>query len=352
MQTEQKKLTGYPSIDKPWLKYYSEQDLQYEVPQCSMYDYMHDHNIGYEDEIAIEYFGRKISFKELFHNINIVSKAFTSMGIKCGDNVAICSITTPEIIYSLYALNRLGVTVNMLEPRNNAERIAHYIRESGSEYVIMLDICFGKFQEILKTEKIKKIIVVGTTMSAPILTKIGYIFANKNKQKILYEGVYEKWTSFVSRGKNGNDITDAPYDEKRTAVIVYTGGTTGIPKGAMLSDSNLNHIAQLLWTSKGIGQERQDKYLMIMPPFIAYGLCGMHAPLSFGKRMIVIPNFKQENFARLILKHKPNYAVGVPAYFETLASYKDKKVDLSYIKGLIAGGDKLTSEIECKVMIF
>lgn len=339
-------LTGYPSIDKPWLKYYSEEDVKWKVSPCTIYDFIWERNKTYLHETAMMYMGKKYTYGDMFENIDRVAKSFQSLGIGVGDKVAICSVTTPEIIYAIYALNKIGATVNLLEPRNNSERIKQYLLVAKSEYMVMIDRCYPKISSIIADTQVKKVIVVSPVLSASVLYKFGYLF---KKDKIPFEEIYEKWSRFIARGNIVQTINKAPYDENRAAVIVYTGGTTGIPKGAMLSDSNLNHIAEFAWVSNTVGRNRQDDLLMIMPPFIAYGLCcGIHAPLFLGKRMIIIPNFKAENFTKLVLKHKPNHVIGVPSFFEALVS-KKKKVDLSFICGVIAGGDKLAPETENRI---
>ena len=146
----EQKLTGYPSIDKPWMKYYSEEDKQCSIPACTMYDFIWDRNKEYLNDTAMLYMGKKYTYGELFENIDKVAKAFQSMGIGVGDKVAICSVTTPEIIYAIYALNKIGATVNLLEPRNNAERIREYLLGAESEYMVMLDRCYPKINSIVE----------------------------------------------------------------------------------------------------------------------------------------------------------------------------------------------------------
>ncbi|MBE5938794.1 MAG: acyl--CoA ligase [Lachnospiraceae bacterium] len=348
----EKGLTGYPSIDKPWMKYYSKEDKKWSVNKCTMFEYIYEKNKEYLDDTALLYMGKKFTYRILFDNIDTVARAFRSIGIGIGDRVAICSVTTPEIIYSIYGLNKLGATVNLLEPRNNAERIKEYLLMSKCKYMIMLDICYSKIQSILDETNLQKIIVVSPTDSALLTYKIGR-FITKKRIEIPFGNKYEKWSCFIRRAeKQERNIETAPYDAKLPAVIVYTGGTTGIPKGAMLSNDAINHIAEFARVSTCIGAERQEDFLGIMPPFIAYGLCcGIHGSLSLGNRMIVIPNFKAENFTKLVLKYKPNHFLGVPSFFEELACC-NKKIDLKFIKCVIAGGDKMSIETEQKINNF
>lgn len=345
-----KALTGYPSIDKPWLKYYSEEEINATLPECTIYEYLWENNKNHLDDVALIYFGKRITYKKLFENIDKAAKAFLSLGVKEGDIVSICSVTTPEIIYCLYALNRIGATANMLEPRNNAERICDYINKANSIYAVIIDAVYPKFKTILNKTCLKKVIVTNPVISLSAIYKILYSIKKAHKSQFDNSKCI-LWKDFFNGYKHISEFSPALYNEKSRSVIVYTGGTTGVPKGAVLTNDNLNQIANMSLTSSAIGKERQDTYLMIMPPFIAYGLCGIHSPLCVGKRIIVVSNFKPDMFSSLVFKYKPNHILGVPSFFETLASTK-KKIDCGFLKSLVAGGDKLTAEAEQRINSF
>ena len=140
--TEAKTMTGYPSIDKPWLKYYSEEAINAPLPECTVYEYLWKSNRGYLQNVALNYFGRRISFGELFERIDGTAKAFLSLGVRKGDIVVISSVTTPETVYAFYALNRIGAISNMVDPRTSEEGIREYITEVNAKYVMVIDATF------------------------------------------------------------------------------------------------------------------------------------------------------------------------------------------------------------------
>lgn len=115
--------TGYPSIDKPWLKYYSEEAINTPLPECTIYEYLWENNKDHLDDTALIYFGRKITYKELFENIDKTARAFFALGVKKGDIVIVCSVNIPETVYVFYALNRIGAISNMVDPRTNTDGI-------------------------------------------------------------------------------------------------------------------------------------------------------------------------------------------------------------------------------------
>ena len=125
--------TGYPSIDKPWLKYYSEEAINAKLPECTMYEYLWENNKNHLDDVALVYFGRKITYETLFSEIEKTASAFWSAGIRAGDIVLMTTVTVPETIYAFYALNRIGAISNMADPRTSIEGIRRFTQEVNAK---------------------------------------------------------------------------------------------------------------------------------------------------------------------------------------------------------------------------
>lgn len=350
---EEKKLTGYPSIDKPWLKYYSEEAINAPLPECTIYDYLWKSNKDNLNDIALRYFDRKILFSELFDNIEKTVNALTTVGIKQGDIVVMATVTTPETIYTVYALNKLGAVANMIDPRTSVEGIKEYIAEVDAKYVLCIDVTYPKIEKAIDGTTVKKIIVASPADSLPQPKKFLFNMVNKLKgsgPKLGRNCI--TWTDMLSSGKSGS-CTSSAYQQDACCVIEHTGGTTGMPKGVMLTNENFNSAAEQIKNSP-LRLERQDRFLNIMPPFIAYGMVlGIHIALTHGWESIIIPKFDPKDFADLILKYQPAGIMGVPTYFEGLMDEpKIKDKDLSCIKVVLVGGDKALVEFEKKVNTF
>ena len=347
--------TGYASIDKPWLKYYSEEQLNDVAPKISVYENMYQNNKEHLDDVAFEYFGNKITYKTLFENIDKVQQSFVALGVKKGDIVTICSITTPEIIYSFYALNKIGAISNMLDLRYTQQAIESFLNEVESKYFITLDLCYPKIAEIIGKTKVEKTIMVSPINSIPTILKVGAKLGDLLKGKkmsIPFGEEYIDWNKFINLGKNMN-IGSVDYEENYPAAIVHTGGTTGIPKGVLLSNENFNN-AVLQIKNSSVKADRNYKFLNIMPPFIAYGIVlGLNTPITLGWRTTVVPQFDANKFVQLLIKYKPNGIMGVPAYWETvMKSEKMQTADLSYIKNILLGGDRIKPEFENRLNAF
>ena len=136
---EETRLTGYPSIDKPWLKYYSEEAINAPLPECTAYELLYRNNKDHLNDIALNYYDRKITYKELFDEIEKAAKGFVACGVQAGDVVILSSVNSPEIVYSFYALNRLGAVANMVDPRTSEDDIYLYIRDSFAKVVVALE---------------------------------------------------------------------------------------------------------------------------------------------------------------------------------------------------------------------
>lgn len=350
---EEKKLTGYPSIDKPWLKYYTEEAINAKMPECTIYDYLLESNKKNLSDIALRYFERKISFGELFGNIESAAKAFASVGIKPGDIVVMATVTTPETIYAVYALNRLGAVANMVDPRTSVEGIKEYIAEVNARFVLCIDVAYPKIEKAIVDTDVEKIIIASPADSLPQPKKFIFNLVNKLKGTTPKFGSNCVTWSEIHSACKGISYKVAEYEPNKCCIIEHTGGTTGLPKGVMLTDDNFNSAAKQIKNSP-LRLEHQDKFLNIMPPFIAYGMVlGIHIALTHGWESIIIPKFDPKDFADLILKYQPAGIMGVPTYFEGLMDEpKIKGKDLSFIKVVLVGGDKALVEFEKKVNAF
>ena len=179
---------------------------------------------------------------------------------------------------------------------------------------------------------------------------VGYKLTTPDKNK--YASNVIRWKQFI-KGGEGQSTAAEPYDPDHACVVVHTGGTTGSPKGVMLTDDCFNGIA-LQFQAYPKLFHRGQKLMNIMPPFIAYGFaCGIHLPLVLGFTVIIIPNLDPAKLGSLVLKHKPEHMFGVPTHYQQLAAdpkLRDK--DLSFIINYAAGGDSLSRGAEQTVNDF
>lgn len=345
--------TGYPSIDKPWLKYYRNEQINTNIPKMSVYRYLYEQNKNYLGRIALTYFDKKITFDELFIKIEETAKALKSMNIKENDIVTISMPNTPETVYLFYAMSKIGAIANMVDPRTSSEGIEKYIEEVGSDKVIIVDSYYNKVKPLTEKGKINQVVAISPAESLPLGLSLGYkakefIDSLKDSsKKNVFNNKTKTWKQFILNGKDYTLETEVKYQENRPIVIEHTGGTTGVPKGVLLSNENINSVA-LQSVLTGIDMKRDHNWLDIMPTFIAYGVgMGLHLPLTIGMETILIPQFDAKKFDELLYRHKPVHMVGVPSYWGTII--KSKKLanqDLSYMIAPTVGGDAMNIALE------
>ena len=340
----EKGLTGYPSIDKPWLKYYSVEAINAPLPECTIYEYLWENNKDHLNDIALIYFGRKITYKILFNNIDKVARSFSAIGVKQGDIVAMCITNTPESIYCFYALNKIGAISNMIDLRLSAIELLNLLNELDNKYFVLLNTCYNTAAQIIEDSKIKKAIVITPfhSMPWPISQKDKHAFENK---------IFIGYSEFIRIGKM-QQIIDIYSNSENTAVIEHTGGTTGVPKGVEISNKSMISVA-FQYKISGMPMHRGETFLCMVPPFILNGLCTcLNLPLSVGVAVQLIPQFKQEDFSKY-LKSKPEHVIAAPSWWERLShDERMKNTDLSFLITAATGGDGINAENERKLNDF
>lgn len=340
----------YASQAKPWLKYYDQKFIDQTLPALSAFEYVCQRSKNHLNDTALEYYGRKFTYADLIVNVKKTAAALRGAGVKKGDIITVVSIMTPEIIALFYAADMMGATLNLVDPRYSVEGIREYIEEVDSHLLVCLNVVYERCRQAAKRTNVEKVIVLSPADSLPPLMAVGYKLTTPDKNK--YASNVIRWKQFI-KGGEGQSTAAEPYDPDHACVVVHTGGTTGSPKGVMLTDDCFNGIA-LQFQAYPKLFHRGQKLMNVMPPFIAYGFaCGIHLPLVLGFTVIIIPNLDPAKLGSLVLKHKPEHMFGVPTHYQQLAAdpkLRDK--DLSFIINYAAGGDSLSRGAEQTVNDF
>lgn len=328
---EEKKLTGYPSIDKPWLKYYTEDAINAPLPESSMYGYIYESNRYSLNNIAINYYGNEITYGNFFDNIKKVAKAFWSHGIRQKDVVTIISLNTPETIYSIYALNMIGATVNLLYANITPNEISEKLKQTDSKYLFVLDKLMDKIGSINTTVPI---VLLTIQDSMPLFKKIAVNVISKKQN---FESFREFTAGNESVAIKESNSADLP------AVIIYTSGSTGEPKGVVLSNKNLNSMVMQNIMS-GRNHRPKETFLNIIPCFISFGFGMLHTCHVSGMTDIICLLLEQKSVSKMLKKHRPDRFVLGPAIINLIEEYKGN--DLSFLMDLSGGGAAISLEKE------
>ncbi len=341
--------------ESPWLQFYDEEGIpaHIEYPDCSMVDMIVQSAEKWPDNIAYVYYGHKVTYKNFVKKIEKAARALKNYGVKEGDRVTICMPNTPEGITMVYAVNMVGAICNMVHPLSSEKELEYYIKVAESKYVLTIDAVFDKIYRLRDTAQLERIIVVRPSAGLGFLKKKLYNTLHIKKVRIPYnDSRVVLWEDFIANSYfyQGN------YYEERSgsdlAVILYSGGTTGAPKGVLLSNANFNTLG-VQCTSVIKQAVPGATVLSILPLFHGFGLgvC-IHTPLCVGMGCILIPAFSRKQFADIIKKNEPNFIAGVPTLYEALINTKFGPRDLSSITSVICGGDALNQTLRDKVNSF
>ena len=332
----------------PWLKNYGDVPFHLQYQECSMWEAIEKIVEKYPNYTAYIFMGKKTTYKEFAQNVEICARALKAIGIRVGDRITICMPNCAQTVIMFYAVNLVGAVANMVHPLSSEREIEFYIKESKSIAAITLDQFYHKFEAIRENVELSNIIIarIKDELSKPI--RAGYMLTEGRKiEKIPKDAPVTIWNYFMDQGRHYHWKYRAVRDPRDPAVILYSGGTTGVTKGILLSNYNFNALgAQIIATNPMF--RPGDSMLAVMPMFHGFGLgVSIHSMLMNGGQCVLVPRFTAESYAKLIKRYKCNFIAGVPTRYEALLRQPVMDgVDLSCLKGVFSGGDSLSVELK------
>ena len=337
------------TIKTPWEPWMGQVPMHIDYFQGTMTEAVEKIGQKYAHFDAYEFMGSRVSYQKLVQQIHECAAALRAIGIKEGDKVTICMPNAPQTVVMFYAVNMVGAIANMVHPLSAEGEIEFYLNDSESVAALTLDQFYGKFANIRKNTPCLKHLIIATVKDAlkPVM-KIGYALTQGRKiPKVPKDADVLLWKDFIASGKRFTGDARVHRDADAPAVILYSGGTTGITKGILLSNLNFNALAAQIIATNPIYDEG-DKMLAIMPMFHGFGLgVSIHSMLANGGCCILVPRFTPQTYAQLLRKYRPNFIAGVPTLYEALLRIPNlEDLDLSCLKGVFSGGDSLPPELK------
>ena len=334
-----------------WSDNHSPENFRPEYPEFSMVSLLKETADKYPDYYALNFNNKKITFAQMIAQIELVAQSLLASGVKKGDFVSVVAPNTPQALISVYAINRIGAVANMIHPLLSANEIKKFVEHVDSKAVITFDMLYPKLTEIKWETSSKPVIVLARIADAlPVYLKPIYLATNKVKftQNLDHNIIY--WNDFLKKGKQRKEplpVDDGKGDD--IAAILYSGGTTGIPKGTMIHNRAFNCMAIQAEEIKrdNTKDAAGKKALALMPVFHGFGLAMcMHTMLYFGMQVFLVPKFDFTSCTKLVFKNKINHVYAVPAFFEAFSRSEEiEKKDLSFLEMVAFSGDKMSDKL-------
>ena len=331
-------MVGYASVDKPWLKYMTKENIMKDIIPKNIYQDLYDSNKDYPNQIALMYFGAKITFKKFFENIDKTAKALIANGVKKGDYVTIYSCSCPEVLYTFYALAKLGAVAHFMDPFA-LKKADEKISECNVKLAIVLDKFYDSTKDVIKNSSVEKTVILPTLNSSPIGLFAKTVKPDKTKNEV-------SWNQFFKEGKNVELPDEIPYEPEMPVCSVCSSGSTGIPKSILLTHDSFEYSVHA-YPLIDVPIYRNDMCYQVVPPWASTGISSsVHMPLVQGGTLYMDPRFERKVFVKNNLKINPAATIASTSLFQAFLddSIAPKKGDLSNYRNCFQGGEKVEME--------
>ena len=338
------------SLKTPWLPSYGDVSFHLDYPDYSMSEAVFATAEKYPDYTALSYMGKKFSYATLVSEIDRCAKAFQALGITAGQKVCLCLPNVPQTVFCLYALNRIGAIPAMIHPLSAVGEIIYYLKETDCKTLVTLDQFYHKAAEVQETISLDHLIITTAADALGWVKRTAFQLFKNKAPRLTSQGNLMVWNDFLALGRSQNNLVPANSKANDPALILFSGGTTGVTKAILLSNLNLNALAYQtmeMCHCSIVG----NKMLAAMPMFHGFGLgiC-VHTMLVAGGTSVLVPRFTPQEYARLIVKEKTNFIAGVPTLFQVIISGDELKgKNLDFLMGVFSGGDSLPIELKKRI---
>ncbi|KGX89053.1 AMP-binding protein [Pontibacillus litoralis] len=340
--------------EKPWLQHYPKQvptSLTYE--EKPLQNYLQESAKQYKKHKAIYFMGKEMRFDELYGEATLLASYIQSLGINKGDRVAIMLPNTPQAVIGYYAVLMTGGIVVQTNPLYKERELEYQMKDSGAKVILCLDLLYPRVMNVKENTELEHVIVTGIKDYLPFPKNIIYPFIQKRQQQIVvdveHNGHTHIWQEIMKEATGIINPVEINVKED-IALLQYTGGTTGFPKGVMLTHYNLVSNTQMCqaWLYKA--RKGEESMLGVLPFFHVYGMTTiMNFSVMVGAKMILLPKFEVKDVLKTIDKQHPTLFPGAPTIYIALLNHPElHKYDLSSIEACISGSAPLPVEIQEK----
>jgi len=343
--------TRYES--RPWLQFYLEGvPSDVDIPDKSVVQTFDEATEHWKDKTALIFYGRKMSYKELRDHVDRFATAMQDLGVKKGDRVALLLLNSPQFIIAYFGALKAGATLTPISPVYVSQEIKHQIEDSGARIIVCQDILYDHVEQA--NVELDKIILTGITEYLSPLKK----FLGKSMLRAVYQKMSAPSMEIFEREgfyqfqelikKYPPNPTKIEFDIKEDLVTLpYTGGTTGMPKGAMITHHNIvaaQHLGQVFWGD--IVEKGKEVILAYLPFYHIYGQSVvMLGGLSQGYTLVIFTTPDLDDILNSLESYKATIFYSVPSLYEALRDYaRTDRINWKRIKVLVSGADALLED--------
>ncbi|MEH7275959.1 long-chain-fatty-acid--CoA ligase [Neobacillus vireti] len=337
---------------KPWLVSYPDEiPRELEFRKAPVQQYLVDAANNFPEKTAIHFMGKEMTYKELYEESLSFASYLQQIGISKGDRVAIMLANTPQSVISYFGILMAGGIVVQTNPLYTERELEYQMKDSGAKAIITLDILYPRASKVMPKTNLQHIIVTAIKDYLPFPKNLVYPFIQKKQYGIVVNVKHEGNTHLFKEivKMKPRKLVEYSFDfEEDVALLQYTGGTTGSPKGVMLTHRNLvaNSSMCSAWLYKA--KPGEESILGIVPFFHVYGMTIiMILSVMQAYKMIILPKFDALTTLKTIQKQRPTLFPGAPTIYIGLLNHPDiKKYDLSSIDSCLSGSAPLPIEVQ------
>lgn len=339
---------------KPWLAHYPPQiPAHLEYPDIPLTDLLKEAQESFPHHPAIRYLGKTISYQQLYLDVQRFAGVLKKMGVEKGDRVAIMLPNCPQAVICYYGILQIGAVVVQTNPLYTERELLHQLNDAGAEIMVCLDLVYRKVKSIREKSKLRDVIVTGIEDYLPFPKNYLFPIIQRFKGAALRvdddENRYWRLKTLLKETRPFQTF-ESIEPEKDLALLQYTGGTTGVAKGVMLTHRNLvaNVIQCRRWFYRA--DQGEERFLAVVPFFHVYGMTvGMNLSICLAGCLIVIPKFDIPLILKTIGKEKPTVFPGAPTMYIGLLNHELlTKYNISSIDACLSGSAALPLEVQEK----
>lgn len=329
---------------KPWLAFYGDVPESLDYPDIGLYEALARSGARLPDATAVDFLGSTLTYRQLLEAVDRCASALAELGLGPGDRITISMPTSPQGVIAFYAAAKLGAVASLIHPLSTAAEIEGYLNMSGSRVALTLDAFYASFAVVRERTPLETLILAKIADYLSPTKSFGFWLTRGRKiPPVPPDASVRWWSQLMSAARP--DAHQAAISPDDLIAILYSGGTTGSPKGIMLSHRNF--VSEAWQLAAWVHLTEDDVVLAALPIFHGFGLAALvNAPLLHGAKVVMVPQFSPKIVADLLRTKRPTLTAGPPTLYEALARDPSlAKADLSPLRAAFSGADTLPEPV-------